>query len=79
MEILELYNVQETNEATLFTLKVKMRGFWGSRIKTFDCFRPKGERLSKFIDTGECLFWVQLNIDESINAILSTANKTYKK
>ena len=80
MELLQLEYTEETKKYHLFIIKVKTRTFWGKeKIDIIDCARRRDFSQSYKIDGGERLYNNYLNIDDSINAILETKSRCYKK
>ena len=80
MELIQLEYTEETEKYHLFTIKVKTRTFWGKeKIHIIDCAREKDFTQSYKIDGGKKLYNSYLRIDDSINAILETKTKCYKK
>lgn len=80
MELIELIFKEETETHYLFKIIVSKKGlFGGETILDFDCAKEKGSPQSYLISNGRRLFMFMLGIDDSINAILSSENKNYKK
>lgn len=82
MKLIELYIIETTSTHYIFTIKVETTGFWGKKtIESFDCTQGINTLIkrSRFISNGESIYHTWLYLDNAINAILSTKNKTYKR
>ncbi|WP_272151419.1 hypothetical protein [Tenacibaculum aiptasiae] len=80
MELIELKLKETTETHYIFDIKVKSFSLFKKyKIKTYECFRDIRFSQSKFIKNGKDLHCKWLEIDGSINAILSKKDKNYKK
>jgi hypothetical protein len=80
MELLRFELKETTKTHHLFTIEVQTYGFWGKpRTEIHDCYRSVHGGQSKFISDGQGIYNRWLFLDYTIEAILSTKDKTYVK
>jgi len=84
MTLLEFKLNEENDNYYYFTIAIEIGGcvYQKKEIKIIDCFKAKslGKEWSRRISDGEYLrHSLSFDLDESINAILNSKNKYYKK
>jgi len=80
MELIRFELKETTKTHYLFTIEVEVKNFWGTpKIEVHDCYKSVSGGQSKFISDGQGIYHRWLFLDYTIDAILSTKEKTYNK
>ena len=79
MKMIELIIIEKTDKSYFFKIIIEKKAFFGlfKKIEVFNCFKDLNNTQSRFTENGQTLFNKFLNLDSSINALLSKSNKNY--
>lgn len=80
MELIQLKVTEENRLYYYFTITIENTNWWGKKTtQNYNLYKQKTKTQSRFISSGDTVFRKWLDLDDSINAILSKENKFYKR